>query len=137
MARSNIPHALAMQEYKFGNRSASEKDALAATLRDAGRRAEAILLFEGRGGEHPFLLEERDWACKEGIAFHLTSLRNLGVPIDEDVWRRCATAAESRGRWLDARTCYVALEDREALARIAEHLPESLRIAPAAEGAEN
>lgn len=127
MARSDFPNALDMQAYKYGEKPPAQRDALAERLRAAGRRSEAILLFEGRP-EHPFLAAEVEWATREGIAFHLLSLRGLGVTIDEDVLRRCAQAACDRGRWMDARTCYVALEDRAGLAAIAEHLPPSLQI---------
>ena len=127
MGKSDIPNALEMQAYKYGDQPAAKRDAVAERLRAAGRRSEAILLFEGRG-EHPFLQEEVEWATREGIAFHLMSLRGIGVEIDDDTLRRCAAVARERGRWMDARTCYVALEDRESLLEIAEHLPESLRI---------
>ena len=56
-----IPSALDMQQLKYGDRSDGDRDRLAAALRDAGRRPEALLLFEGRP-EHPFLREEVSWA---------------------------------------------------------------------------
>ncbi len=127
VAKSDIPTALEMQDYKYGEQPVAKRDALATRMRAAGRRSEAILLFDGRP-EHPFLQEEIQWAAGEGIAFHLMSLRGIGVEIGDDVLRSCAKVARERGRWMDARTCYVALEDRQGLLDIAEHLPASLRI---------
>ncbi|MDJ0975167.1 MAG: hypothetical protein QNJ98_11950 [Planctomycetota bacterium] len=139
MAKSDIPNGLAMQNLKYGDAAPADRDAVAARLRELGRRSEAVLLYEGRP-EHPFLTEEVDWAVKEGAAYHLLSLKNLGVEVPDDAFRRCGSAAEDRGRYMDARTCYVALEDTEALQRINANLPASLRIAekgaPATEAAE-
>ena len=57
MAKSDIPNALEMQAWKYAGRPEGQTDALAGRLRAAGRRSEAILLFDGRP-EHPFLKEE-------------------------------------------------------------------------------
>jgi hypothetical protein len=127
VAKTDIPNALDMQAYKYGDQPPAKRDALAERLRAAGRRSEAILLFDGRP-EHPFLQEEIQWAASEGIAFHLMSLRGIGAEISDEILRNCAAVARERGRWMDARTCYVALEDRQGLLEIAEHLPASLRI---------
>jgi hypothetical protein len=126
MARSDIPDALQMKVLKYGDRPDEERDRIAARLREAGRRSEAVLLFEGRP-DHPFLQEEKRWAVEEGCAFHLLSLRRLGVPVADDDLRVCGQTAERRGRWLDARQCWAALEDEEGLQRIAPHVPEGLR----------
>ena len=130
MARSKTLNALEMRELKYGETTEAEKDKKAEELRSAGRRAEAILLFEGRG-EHSFLAEEESWAVSEGNGFHLISLVRLGRSVAPERMRACAAAAESRGRWLDARLCYVELGDEAAIRKIAEHLPASLQ--PAAE----
>jgi hypothetical protein len=132
MARSQIPNALAMRALKFGTTDPSEVLEVAETLRAAGRRAEAILLFE-RWPEHEFLRGERDWAAGEGQGFHLVSLRRMGCAVDEGHLRSCAEAAEARGRWMDARRCWLELRDEAAVLRIAEHLPPSLRPAAAPE----
>lgn len=129
MARSRIPHALDMRTLKYGEASDDERDRVAAALRDAGRRAEALLLYERRPG-HPDLAGERDWAVAEGNGFHLLGVKRAGGPVDEGAWQACAAEAERRGRWMDARHCYQQLDDAEALARIAPNLPESLRPAP-------
>ena len=126
---SKIPHALQMRALKYGGGSEAAKDAVAAALLQAGRRSEAILLYEGRP-DAPFLRGEVEWAVSEGVAFHLLALARLGVAIDGAAYAACAAAAEAKGRWMDARQCYVALEDAEALARIAEHLPASLQPEP-------
>lgn len=128
VAKSDIPNALVMQNLKYGDAPPAERDAVAARLRELGRRSEAVLLFEGRP-EHPFLSEEVEWAIGEGAAYHLLSLQSLGVEVPQDAFRRCAAAAEARSRYMDARTCYVALEDTAGLQRINAHLPPSLRIA--------
>lgn len=128
MAKSDVPNAFAMQTLKFGDAPAADRDAVAARLRELGRRSEAVLLFEGRP-DHPFLSEEVEWAVSEGAGFHLLSLRSLGMQIPADAWQRCATRAEERARYMDARTCYVALEDTAGLRRINANLPPSLRIA--------
>ena len=131
----SIPDALAMRALKYGSASDAQKDAVAGALRQAGRRAEALLLFEGRP-EAPFLREELAWAVEHGVAFHLLALARLGVPVRRDDYAACAVAAEKAGRWMDARQCHVALEDAAGLARIAPHLPESLRPEPPAEAEE-
>ncbi len=128
MAKSDLPNALRMQDLKYGDAPDAERDATASRLRELGRRSEAVLLFEGRP-EHPFLAEEVSWAVSEGAAFHLLGLQTLGVTIPEDAFRQCGEAAEHKGRFMDARTCFVALEDTAALQRINGHLPLSLRIA--------
>lgn len=129
MAKGRIPDALTMRSYKYGSRSEAEKDALARTLREEGRRSEALLLFDGRP-DHPFLEEEQTWAVEEGHAFHLLALIRLGRRVPEEAFRRCARAAEQAGRWMDARSCYAKLGLEAEIRRIAEHLPERLRPAP-------
>lgn len=128
MASSQFPDALTMRDWKYGGRSAEERVALATRLRDVGRRSEALLLFE-HDPANPFLEAEITWARENGIGFHLANMRSVGVEISPDAWRDCAQVAESRGRFMDARTCYVALEDTAALERINPHLPPSLRVA--------
>ncbi len=132
MARREIPLALEMRDIKYVRRSDAEKDRVAARLREAGRRSEAILLFEHRA-DHPFLAEEKTWAVSDGRTFHLLGLRRLGVPVAPEELRATARAAEAAGRWLEARLAYVQLSDEEAVRRIAEHLPESVRPAPEVE----
>ena len=44
--------------------------------------------------------------------------------------RRAAGNAERKGRFADARLCYQALGDQDALVRISPQLPPSLRTAP-------
>jgi len=126
MARTPIPDALAMKSLKYGNHTDAERDAVAERLREAGRRSEALLLFQGRP-DHPFLAEERRWAIEEGAAFHLLSLRRMGAAVSDDDLRVCARSAEGRGRWMDARLCHAALGDDEGLRRVAPHVPEGLR----------
>ena len=126
MAKPKIPSALEMRELKYGDMTDDDRDAVARELREADRRSEAILLFDGRP-DASFLREERNWAEREGAAFHLKALEQLGMEISPEVWTACAAAAERKARWMDARSCYLTLEDEAALARIAEHLPESLR----------
>ena len=135
MARSRIPTALDMRTLKYGEASDAERDAVAEALRAAGRRAEALLLYERRPG-HPDLAGERDWAVAEGNGFHLLGVKRAGGPVDEAAWRACAAEAERRGRWMDARHCYRTVGDAEALQRIAEHLPEALRPEPPSEDAD-
>ena len=126
MARAKIPTALKMRELKYGQGQESERDAVAETLRADGRRAEAVLLFEGRP-EHPFLAEEVRWAISEGNGFHLLSIQRLGREVSEQELRDCAAAARDRGRWMDARNCYEAIGDLAAIREFAEELPPSRR----------
>ena len=126
MARSSIPDALQMKALKYGNRPDAERDEVAHALREAGRRSEALLLFQGRP-DHPFLAEEKRWAVEHGISFHLTSLQRLGVDVTDEDLRVCAQTAERQGRWLDARRCWELLDDEEGLRRVAPHVPEGLR----------
>lgn len=126
MADHRIPDALEMKALKYGDRPEAERDRVATALAAAGRHAEAILLYEGRG-DHPFLLEEKRWAVEEGASFHLVALRRLGTPVSDEDLRVCGQAAERRGRWMDAHRCWTLLEDAEGLARVAPHLPEGMR----------
>ena len=135
MAASRIPDALEMRELKYGGRSDEEKDRVADALRAAGRRSEALLLYEGRP-EHPSLKEEKRWALEEGVSFHLMALRRIGVTVTDEDLRVCALAAERKGRYLDARQCWVALGEDGEVERIAEHLPEGLRPEAPPEAAE-
>jgi hypothetical protein len=126
MARTKIPTALAMRELKYGDHSEAERDAIMAQLLAEDRRAEAILFFEGRP-EHPGLRQEVQWAVQEGNAFHLLSVQRIGREVTPGEFEDCARAATERGRWMDARLCYLALGDEDALGAIAEHLPPALR----------
>lgn len=126
MARAKIPTALAMRELKYGQSTEEARDAVAQSLRSAGRRIEAVLLFDGRP-DAPFLTEEISWALSEGNAFHLLSIQRLGREISADQFRDCARAACDRGRWMDARQCYLATGDEPSLLEIADQLPQSLR----------
>lgn len=126
MARAKIPNALKMRQLKYGEVSDAEREAVAAALRDQGRRAEALLLYE-RTPDHPSLAEEARWAVSEGDAFHLLSLQRMGREVSEQEFRDCARAAEDRARWMYARQCYEAIGDLAAVRAIAEHLPPSLR----------
>lgn len=132
MARSRFPDALKMRTLKYGEASEAECDAVAEALRKDGRRSEALLLYERRPG-HPDLAGERDWAVSEGNGFHLLAVARVGGTVDADAWQACAAEAERRGRWMDARHCYLSVGDEAAVRRIAEHLPETLRPAPAPE----
>jgi hypothetical protein len=114
-----------MRELKYGDAGAAEKDAVAALLRAAGRRTEALLLYEGRS-DHASLRTERDHAISNGRVFPLQTLQRLGAEVTPDHLRACAAAAEKNGRWMDARTCYVLLKDYDAVRRIAAHLPQRL-----------
>ena len=49
--------------------------------------------------------------------------------MPDDALRACAEAAERTGRFLDARRCYEALGDEDAIRKIAEHLPPTLQPA--------
>jgi hypothetical protein len=118
-----IPDALEMTRLKYGREvDVAEKDRVAARLREADRFAEASLLYDGRPND-PALAADLDRAVRAGAAFHLFSLRRMGVPVDEAHFRACAAAAEAKGRWYDAHRCWTAVGDAEALARIAPNLP--------------
>lgn len=126
MTASRIPDALEMRELKYGNRSDAERDRVAEALLAAGRRSEALLLFEGRL-DHPQLASEKRYALEEGASFHLLSLRRMGLTVTEEDLRVCALAAERKGRYLDARQCWAALGEEGEIERIADHLPAGLR----------
>lgn len=133
MARSRFPNALQMRTLKYGEAADAERDRVAEALRAAGRHAEALLLYERRPG-HPDLAGEIAWAVGEGNGFHLTAVQRTGGTVAAADWQACAAEAERRGRWMDARHCFVALEDEASVQRIAEHLPASLQPAPESEG---
>jgi hypothetical protein len=137
MARTHIPTALQMRRLKYERGEPGEedealreeRDRVAEALRAAGRRAEAVLLFQG-DPDHPFLADELDWAVEAGDGFHLLAVRRLGREVGEDLLRACAQSAREHGRWMDARLCLMALGDEEGIAALAEHLPPSLRPEP-------
>ena len=131
MARTLIPDALVMRRLKYDpETSEAERDRMAATLLEADRRSEAILLYEGRP-EAPALLEILARAVADGSTFHVLSLRRMGVPVPDDTIRTCGAAAEAKGRWFDAHRAYAALNDEAALARVAEKLPGFRTAVPA------
>ena len=123
MASGAFPDALAMKRIKYDPAvPPAERDRWAAALRAAGRRSEAILLYDGRPGD-PALREDVAWAVATGASFTLGALRRMGVEISDERLRACAQNAEAKGRWYDAYRCYERLADAEALARVKEHLP--------------
>lgn len=123
MARSPLPNALDMRRLKFGSGGTdAERDRVAASLRAEGRLEEAVLLYESRP-THPDVRKDLETATHEGRAFLLFLMRRIGAEVTDADLRACATAAEAAGRWLDAHRCYTALNDAEALARIAPNLP--------------
>lgn len=128
MAR--FPNALEMRALKYGKRSDAEQAKVAAALRDAGRRSEAILLYD-RHPEAPFLEEERVWAIEQGRVFHLLALRRLGKTIETADLIQASKTAETAGRWMEARLGWLDVGDEEAVRSLAEHLPEALRPEPA------
>src|SRR5690349_20303830 len=110
MARRSIPDALEMKRVKYAPDTSPEgKDRVAAALRAAGRRSEALLLYEGRP-DHPSLQEDLAWAVAEGASFTLSSLKRMGVAITDEQLRACAEHAEAKGRWYDAFRCYERLQ---------------------------
>jgi hypothetical protein len=126
-----FPDALAMRRLKYETPAASaERDRVAEALRAAGRRAEAMLLYE-RVPDHPSLREDARWAVQEGAAFHLFALRRIGVAVSDDDLRACAGVAEARERWYDAWRCWTALQDEAALERVRCHLPGFAPAVPA------
>lgn len=125
-----MPHALEMRRLKYGAVPDEERDVVADALRAAGRRAEAILLLERRP-QHPALEGEIRWAIENGSAFHLLSIRRSGRDVPEEAFRALAAEAERRGRYMDARQAWLAVDAIDEVRRFAEHLPESLRPAPA------
>ena len=123
MARPPLPNALDMRRLKFGSGSSdAERDRVASALRAEGRLEEAVLLYEGRP-THPDLKQDLATAARGGRAFLLFLLRRMGAEVTDADLRTCAAAAEGAGRWLDAHRCHTALNDAEALARIAPNLP--------------
>ena len=123
MARSRIPDALEMKRLKYAaDVPLADRDRVAESLRSAGRRSEALLLYDGRA-DHPALREDVAWAISEGSSFTLASLRRMGVAISDADLRACAGNAEAKGRWFDAYRCYERLVDEASLARVREHLP--------------
>jgi hypothetical protein len=128
MPKAAIPHALQMRELKYGTSEPAERDRVAQALAGLERRSEAVLLYEGRA-DHPFLRQQLAWAADHGDAFLLILMRKLGVPVEAATFKACASVAEGKGRWLDARQCYVALGDTESLVRISPNLPAGLAVA--------
>jgi hypothetical protein len=122
MARSPIPDALLMTHLKYGGGTTEEKDRVAEALRKAGRRTEALLLYEGRA-DHPAVKQDLAWAVREGAAFTLFQIRRLGYPVTDDERRACAAAAEARERWFDAHRLYEVMGDAEALERVRARIP--------------
>jgi hypothetical protein len=119
-----------MRRIKYDDADLAKRDAVARSLREQGRIAEAILLYDGRA-DHPELASDLEKAIREGKAFHVLALRRTGTTVSNEQIRACAVAAESKGRWLDAHRCYTVLADAEALARIAPQLPGYTVAVPA------
>ena len=131
MARTQVPDALAMRRLKYATDvPPAERDRTAEGLRAAGRRAEAILLYE-RHTDHPSLRDDLRWAIQEGAAFHVFLLKRLGLDVPDESLRACAEAAEARARWYDAHRCWNALKDEAGLARVSERLPGYKPAVPA------
>ena len=133
MPKRKIPYALDMRRLKYGQATDAERAAAAQALRAANRRPEVLLLFE-RHPEDPILVEEAAWAAETGQAFHLLSVQRIGVPVSEAQIRACAKKALADGRAMDARACYLALEDEDAIRAFSDELPEGMRPAAKAEG---
>src|SRR5689334_18625002 len=123
MARRDIPDALEMKRVKYAKDvPVADKDRVARALRAAGRRSEALLLYDGRSDD-PALKEDLAWAVAEGASFTLSSLKRMGVPVTDEQLRACAENAEKKERWFDALRCYERLQDAAALERVKSHLP--------------
>jgi hypothetical protein len=134
MPQPPFPHALEMRRLKYGpDVPVAEKERWATALRAAGRRAEAVLLYEGRT-DAAALTDDLDWAVREGAAYYLFSLQRMGLSVAPERFRACAEAAEKKERWHDARRCWQALGDQAGLDRVAPHLPGF--VAPPPPGAE-
>jgi hypothetical protein len=127
----SIPHALEMRDLKYGAKPEAERDRVAALLLAADRRAESLLLYEGRPG-HAAVLAERDRAAREGNAFLLLLIERMGAPVGPEHLRLAAQAAEAAGRWMEALQLWKRLADPEGLARVNERVPPSLRVEEAA-----
>jgi hypothetical protein len=123
MKRDAIPGVLDMTRLKYGPEATPEqKDRVADALRRAGRRSEALLLYEGRA-DHPAVAEDLAWAIREGAAFTLFQVRRLGFPVTDEQRRACAAAAEAKERWFDAHRLYEVLGDAAALERVRQRIP--------------
>jgi hypothetical protein len=129
MPRTRVPHALHMRELKYGEGSEAERESVAEALRESDRLPEALLLFE-RHVEHPMVARLVRTAVETGRGFLLLSARRIGAAVTDDDLRACAAAAESKGRWMEARQCHRALGDDAALVRISPNLPPALAVAP-------
>lgn len=123
MPRPAIPDALGMRRLKYDPIATdAERDATAALLRQQGRIAEAILLYDGRA-EHLALVGDVKEATRLGSSFLLRLLERIGVTVEPEAWRTCAGHAEMKGRWYDALRCHEVLKDEIAIARVREKLP--------------
>lgn len=129
MARTSVPDALAMRRLKYGEASDAEREAVAKALIEADRLAEAWLLYERRP-DAPQVGTLRKEALRRGQTFLLLAMRRAGSNVSDDELREAARAAESAGRFLDARHVWVALGADDELRRIADQLPPRLRPAP-------
>jgi hypothetical protein len=129
MGQPALPHALEMRELKYGAATPQERDRVAAQLESLDRHSQALLLFEGRP-DAPGARRMLGQAVMAGSAFRVLSLKRIGLEVTSADLTACAQAAQRAGRWLDARACYLALGDSEAVRAFAEHLPPSLRPPP-------
>lgn len=129
MADRSFPDALRMRALRAGQAPEAERESVAAQLRAAGRRVQALLLYEGRP-THASLEAEQARAVREGEVFALMSLRRLGRTVTDGELRQAAGTAAARGHHLEARLALHALGDVEGVRAIAEHLPASLRPPP-------
>jgi hypothetical protein len=125
VASTPIPDTLAMRVLMLASTPAEERERVAEALRAAGRRTEALLLYEGRA-DHPALRAARDHAVMNGLGFQLLAMQQLGADVTRDHLKAGAQAAERHGRYMEARLLHLALGDEEAVRRIAAHLPPSM-----------
>jgi hypothetical protein len=123
MARGDVPDPLAIRSLRYDPASpVAERDAVARALRTQGRHVEAVMLYEGRGGD-PALEADAAWAVESGSSFGLLALERVGFAVTDERRRACARAAEAKGRWYDAHRLYERLQDAESLARVQEKIP--------------
>ncbi|MHC4849011.1 MAG: hypothetical protein ACYTEG_11220 [Planctomycetota bacterium] len=118
-----IPDALQMREVKYGEKTQpTQQLALAKTLLEAGRVAEALDLFLLAGDEASVTAIHKR-ACAEGRPVWLVMIERTGRTITSADWKACGEAALRGERWREAFRAFTMAGDEAGIARAQEEIP--------------
>ena len=118
-----IPDALQMREVKYGEKTQpAQQTALAKSLLDCGRVAEALDLFL-LAGDEASVTSIHKRACAEGRPVWLVMIERTGRTITSADWKACGEAALRKERWREAFRAFTMAGDEAGIARAQEKVP--------------